>query len=127
MWLMNELQPDDKTICNFRKDNPKALKEMFREFVMMCWELELYGGEVEATNGTKFCVNNLRKHNHNTVTVEKERSRIEWQIHEYLATLERRDSGEEGKRGPDEEAVKAALEKLRERKGRYDRLRERVA
>jgi transposase len=30
MWLMNELKPDDKTICNFRKDNAKALKQTFR-------------------------------------------------------------------------------------------------
>jgi hypothetical protein len=38
---MNELQPDDKTICSFRKDNPKALKETFREFATGCRELEL--------------------------------------------------------------------------------------
>ena len=24
MWLLQELKPDDKTICNFRKDNTKA-------------------------------------------------------------------------------------------------------
>jgi len=28
MWLMNELKPDDKTICNFRTDNAAALKKL---------------------------------------------------------------------------------------------------
>ena len=26
MWLIGGLKPDDKTICNFRKDNAKALR-----------------------------------------------------------------------------------------------------
>ena len=32
MWLMDGLMPDYKTICNFRKDNVKALKLTFLEF-----------------------------------------------------------------------------------------------
>jgi transposase len=65
IWLMNELKPDNKTISNFRTDNAKPLKKAFREFSMMCRELDLYGGEVEATDGTKFRANNSRKNNHN--------------------------------------------------------------
>jgi hypothetical protein len=30
-----KLTPDDKTICNFRKDNVVALKKVFREFSLM--------------------------------------------------------------------------------------------
>ena len=33
MWLMNSLQPDHNTIANFRKDNPKAIKKVFRATV----------------------------------------------------------------------------------------------
>ncbi|MDR1210102.1 MAG: transposase [Clostridiales bacterium] len=32
MWLMEKLTPDDKTICNFRRDNAAALKGVFRQF-----------------------------------------------------------------------------------------------
>lgn len=32
IWLMEKLTPDDKTICNFRKDNAASLKKVFREF-----------------------------------------------------------------------------------------------
>ena len=126
MWLMNELKPDDKTICNFRKDNAKALKKTFREFVVMCRELDLYGGEVEATDGTKFRADNSRKNNHNKTTVEKELTRIEKQINEYLAALEQGDKEEEGEGKPSGAAVKAALEKLKERKDKYEGLAERV-
>lgn len=31
MWLIDGLKPDE-TICNFRKDNAKALRQTFREF-----------------------------------------------------------------------------------------------
>jgi hypothetical protein len=36
----------------------------------MCRELGLYGGEVEATDGTKVRADNSRKNNHNKTTVE---------------------------------------------------------
>jgi transposase len=64
MWLMDGLTPDDKTICNFRKDNAKALRETFREFARMCRKLDLYGGEVVATDSVKFRANNCGKKNH---------------------------------------------------------------
>jgi len=34
MWLVEGLRPDFKTIADFRKDNPKALKNVFKEFVL---------------------------------------------------------------------------------------------
>ena len=80
MWLMDGLTPDDKTISNFRKDNAGALRETFGVFVRMFRELGLYGGEVEATDGTKFRANNSRKNNHNRTTVERELSRIDKKI-----------------------------------------------
>jgi transposase len=126
MWLMDELQPDDKTICNFRTDNTQALKKTFREFSLMCRELGLYGGEVEATDGTKFRANNSRKNNHNKTTVDKELSRIEKRINEYLAALEMGDKEEQGESELSTAALKAALEKLQERKEKYEGLKERV-
>jgi hypothetical protein len=126
MWLMNELKPDDKTICNFRKDNGKPLKKTFREFSLMCRELGLYGGEVEAVDGTKFRADNWRKNNHNETTVEKELTRIDKRISEYMNALEEGDLEEAGEKAPDADAVKAALEKLRERKEKYEGLKERV-
>ncbi len=71
MWLMDGLTPDDKTICNFRKDNAKAIRKVFREFNSLCKGLDLFGN-VMATDGTKVRANNSRKNNHNKTTVERE-------------------------------------------------------
>jgi hypothetical protein len=127
MWLMAGLTPDDKTICNFRKDNTQALRETYRAFVRLCRMLELYGGETVATDSTKFRANNSRKKNHNAATVEKELSRLDKKINEYLAALEEGDKEAAGEEVPDAKAIKAALEHLNERKVVYEDLLKEVA
>jgi len=122
MWLMDGLRPDDKTICNFRKDNAEALRRTFRTFVRMLRRLGLYGGEVEATDSTKFRANNSRKNNHNKTTVERELSRLEKQISEYMNALEQGDKEESDKDAPSAEKIQAALTKLRERKIKVEEL-----
>jgi transposase len=92
--LTEGLTPDDKTICNFRKDNTKALVETFRAFSMTCRELGLYGRELIATDGTKLRANNSLKNNRNKVVVQNELSRIDKKIREYMDMLEQGDKEE---------------------------------
>jgi len=40
IWLMEGLTPDDKTVSDFRKDNAKAIKGVFGEFVQMCRKVD---------------------------------------------------------------------------------------
>jgi len=124
MWLLDDLKPDARTICDFRKNNAGALKKTFRSFNKMCRSLDLFGCEVTATDSTKFRANNSRKNNHNETTVGKELERIDQQIDEYLASLEQGDKEEQGKQTPSAPAIKAALEKLKERKEKYQKLKE---
>jgi hypothetical protein len=42
----------------FRTGNAKPLKKTFRELSLLCRKLGLYGGEVEAADGTKFRADN---------------------------------------------------------------------
>ena len=51
MWLCGGLKPSYKTISDFRKENAKPLKKVFREFVLLCKELELVTGELVAVDG----------------------------------------------------------------------------
>src|ERR1700730_13174528 len=53
MWLLRGLTPDFKTIANFRKDNRDAFKPVFREFVLLCRKLDLFGRELLAVDGTR--------------------------------------------------------------------------
>jgi len=41
-YLLRKLTPDFRTIADFRKDNAKALKNVFRAFVKLCMKLGLY-------------------------------------------------------------------------------------
>ena len=54
MWLLRRLTPDFKTIADFRRDHPGALKGVGREFVLLCRRLNLFGGELLAIDGSEF-------------------------------------------------------------------------
>ena len=127
MWLLEGLTPDDRTICNFRKDNAKILKDTFRVFSRMNNELDLYSGELLATDSVKIRANNSLVNNHNKTTVNNALARIDKKIDEYLNTLEQMDMQEDKEEDhPDSSKIKAALEKIKTRKVKYEDLKARL-
>jgi len=44
IWLLQGLHPSYKTIADFRKDNATALKAVYKDFLLVCRELDLFGG-----------------------------------------------------------------------------------
>ena len=42
MWLTGRLMPDFKTIADFRKDNGAAIRNVCRQFVVLCRRLNLF-------------------------------------------------------------------------------------
>jgi transposase len=54
MWLLERLRPDFKTIANFRKDNAKGIKNVCRQFVELCRQLNMFEESVFAIDGSKF-------------------------------------------------------------------------
>ena len=63
--MLKGLIPDHNTISNFRKDNPKAIKKVFRQTVQLAKNLDLIGGILIAGDGTKFRAQNSKKNNYN--------------------------------------------------------------
>jgi transposase len=53
LWLLRTLKPDFKTIADFRRDNRAAFRAVFRQFVLLCRRLDLYGRELLAVDGTR--------------------------------------------------------------------------
>jgi len=49
---MRTLKPDFKTIADFRSANRTAFKKIFREFVILCRNLDLFGRELLAVRQT---------------------------------------------------------------------------
>lgn len=54
MWLAGRLSPDHKTIADFRKNNGKAIKQVCKEFVLLCRKLNLFTETMVAIDGSKF-------------------------------------------------------------------------
>jgi hypothetical protein len=44
IWLLRHLKPDFKTIADFRRDNRDAFRAVFRQFVLLCREMDLLAG-----------------------------------------------------------------------------------
>ena len=51
IWLLQGLKPTYKTIANFRKNNVAALKNTFKEFVLLCQNINLIEGQLVALDG----------------------------------------------------------------------------
>ena len=63
IWLMQQLQPDFKTIADFRRENKTAFRQVFRNFVVLCRSLDLFGRELIAVDGTRLKAVNSRERN----------------------------------------------------------------
>ena len=63
MWLLKKLRPDHKTIADFRKNNLKPLRQVCREFTLLCKQLDLFAGELVAIDGSKFKAVNAKERN----------------------------------------------------------------
>ena len=84
MWLTGHLMPDFKTIADFRKDNGKAIKNVCRQFVMVCRQLGLYSGAMVAIDGSKFKAVNNRDKNFTPAKMKRRVEQIEGSIDRYL-------------------------------------------
>jgi transposase len=63
MWLTGRLAPDFKTIADFRHDNGKGIRNVFRRFVSICRQLKLLSQGEVAVDGSKFKAVNNRDRN----------------------------------------------------------------
>lgn len=91
MWLTQGLKPTYKTISDFRKNNPKALKAVFKDFVLILKGLALIGDELVALDGA-FLRANASK---NTLIMKKTTLRdlasTDASIDEYMTALKYSD------------------------------------
>jgi transposase len=112
MWLLKGLVPDHNTISNFRKDNPKAIKKVFRATVQIAQNLNLIGGVLLAGDGTKLRAQNSKKNNYNERKIGKHLAYIENKLNEYNNALSTAD-------GDTKEAIEKKIIKHQKHKARY--------
>ena len=127
-WLMQELAPNYHTIADFRKDQSDALKNLFKLYVRFLGDLNLLGKQTLAVDGSKFRAVNSRKNNYNQKKIDKHQAMIEEKAAQYLKELDELDRDETDDSRPvyRKEEVEAALQRLMERKIKYDDLQQRL-
>lgn len=124
MWLMKRLSPDHKTISRFRKDNAKALKNIFRYFVELCRKHDLYGKEIIAIDGSKFKAVNALENNYGHKKIKDRVKRIDDKLEIYLQQLNENDEKESALKAHTKEELEQIITDLKERKHKYEAIQE---
>lgn len=112
MWLIKNLQPDHNTISNFRRDNPKAIKKVFRETVRVAKHFNLIGGTLIAGDSTKLRAQNSKKNNFNQKKITRHLEYIENKLNEYCQALAESD-------GDNKKQIEKEIKKHTKRKEGY--------
>jgi transposase len=120
MWLLRGVRPDFKTIADFRKDNRAAFKPLLRHFNLLCRQLDLFGAELVAIDGSKFKAVNNRCRHYTQEQLQELVQKIEGRIDDYLSQLEQQDAQAQGVAGaPSRQALQDKLAELKTRQGNY--------
>jgi len=118
-WLLEAICPNYHSIADFRKDNPKALKQLFKLFVSFLKNADLISGQTIAIDGTKSRANNGKKSNFNQKKIDKHKEYIDAKSQEYLDQLEQNDSQENSTTITN---IQQKIERLKQNKIKYELL-----
>jgi transposase len=119
MWLLKCLKPDHNTISNFRRDNPKAIKKVFRATVQIAKHFDLIGGKLIAGDSTKLRAQNSKKNNFNQSKIDRHIAYIDNKLEEYTRALAEND-------GDNKKQIEAEISKQKERKAAYRELEDKL-
>jgi transposase len=121
IWLLRRLTPDFKTIADFRRDNSTAFRQVFREFVVLCRELDLFGRELIAVDGTRIKAVNSRERNFTKAKLAKAMAESDERLARYLKQLDEADKdGEDASESGTVERLQEKVAAIRERRERLD-------
>lgn len=115
IWLVESSRPSHATIASFRRENAEALREVNRDFVKLCGELDLFGGKQAAVDGTFIKADANKRTIRTKEFLDKELEEIEKKVAEYQEALELWDSQEGEGCDTEDEELAGKLEKIKQR------------
>ncbi len=118
IWLLRHLKPDFKTIADFRRDNCKAFRPVFRQFVLLCRQLDLFGRELLAVDGTRIKAVNNKDRNFTRASLAKFIELADARLDDYLRRLDQSDAAEGTTGGSRVENLAEKIAAVRERRTR---------
>ncbi|MDH1270512.1 transposase [Rhizobium pusense] len=124
IWLLRHLKPDFCTIAEFRRANRLTFKQVFREFVILCRQLDLFGRELLAVDGTRIKAVNNKDRNFTRGALTKFINEADEKLADYMKRLDEGDAQEEkagGQGGGTRRSDGKLAEKIAAIKGKRDR------
>jgi transposase len=94
IWLVGGLQPEHKTIAEFRRKNKSALQKVLKQFARLCIELKLIEGNTLFVDGSKVRANASINNNWTKQKSLKRLEKIDGRIAEILSECESVDQAE---------------------------------
>jgi transposase len=119
IWLLGGLKPDFKTIADFRNDNHAAFKKVFREFVILCRHLDLFGRELLAVDGTRIKAVNNKDRNFTKRSLQKFIAAADKKLEDYLNRLDAGDAEEHSTSGSRVKNLAEKIAALKKKRGEY--------
>ena len=129
IWLVEGLRPSYKTIADFRKENAKSLRQVNRDFVLLCKELSLLGCEEVAIDGSFFKADASKGSIYTDQKLSRQLETLEAKIKEYqdaLAAQDQRD--DEAKLGQlvEDAQLQQKLERLQQKQAEKQALKKQL-
>src|SRR5246127_3391478 len=119
IWLLRHLKPDFKTIADFRRDNRNAFRHVFRQFVLLCRQLDLFGRELLAVDGTRIKAVNNKDRNITRASLTQFIKAADAKLEDYLCRLDKGDASESGTGGSRVKNLAEKIAAMRERRARH--------
>ena len=121
IWLLRHLKPDFKTIADFRRDNHAAFRPVFREFVLLCRQLDLFGRALLAVDGTRIKAVNNKDRNFTRGSLAEFISKADEKLAKYLKRLDEGDAQEDDGGSTETRSDSKLKEKIAAIQGKRDR------
>src|SRR5437588_2627534 len=115
IWLLRHLKPDFKTIADFRRENRKAFRPIFRQFVLLCRQMDLFGKDLLAVDGTRIKAVNNKDRNFTRASLTKFVELADTKLDDYLQRLDQSDVAENKTAGSRVENLAEKIAAIRSR------------
>jgi len=109
MWLLKCLKPDHNTISNFRRDNPQAIKKVFRTTVQIARHLILSEESLLQVIAPNSGLRTARRITNNQAKIDRHVAYIDNKLKEYTRALAEND-------GDNRQQIEDEIKKQQKRK-----------
>ena len=127
MWLLRKVVSDFRCIADFRKDNAKSIREVFRAFVRLCNKAGMLSHESVVIDGSKFRAVNADNKSYVSSNAKKVLLDVEEKTSRYMKELDEADAAESRPGALTKEDIAGVLDYLERRKAQLTEALEQMA